>query len=144
MISKRDIDGLPVKDARRNVRITITPDDVKKARRKKPNTCAIAQTCLRQPDVKEVRIHLSRAYMRKNGKEWERFLVPRTLRSEIIAFDRGGRFAPGEYVLYRPSKATKLGQQTGSSAGQTQPHSTRGKRKRRPHHVVTDVRSGPA
>lgn len=134
-----EIDGRPVKDARRSMPITITKEDVKAARRKRPDTCAIAQTCMRQPGVKEVRIHLTRAYVRKGNGAWERLKVPRNLRSEIIAFDRGGRFAPGEYVLYKISPSDRY-----QARPQREPGPRTGKRKVRKMHYVTDVRSGPA
>ncbi len=139
MSKVQEIDGLPVIDARKAVKITITADDVKRASRKKPNTCAIARTCLREPGVKEVRIHLTRAYMRTNTKNWVKFLVPRVLRSEIIAFDRGGRFAPGEYKLYKVNPAQRIGRKMSADTPKTGR-----KRKRAKMHFISDVRSGPA
>lgn len=129
----KEIDGLPVINAKKMMKILITAADVKQARRKKPETCAIAKTCLRQPRVKEVRIHLSRAYVRDNKSNWKRFMVPRALRSEIIAFDRGGKFSPGEYVLYKPLPAYI------ASGGRT-PKTGKGKKPRRKMHFVQDVR----
>jgi hypothetical protein len=103
----KEIEGLKVVNSKKSMKISITPADVKKAKRKDPECCVIAQNCLARDGVKDAKIHLSRAYLRLNGKEWVRFMVPRNLRQEIIAFDRGGRFAPGEYVLYKvqPSHA---------------------------------------
>lgn len=133
----KQIDGLPIKDARKSITLEITADDVKRARRKKPNTCAIAQTCLRQPGVKEVKIHLSRAYIRSSPAVWTRYFLPRTLRSEIIAFDRGGRFAPGEYMLYKIHPSQKIGKKQSADAAKTG-H----KKHRKPMHFVQDVRPG--
>lgn len=137
------IDGLPVIDARRALKLHITPEHVKRASRKRPDNCAIAQTCLATPGVKEVRIHLSRAYLRSNSKNWQRFLVSPVLRSEIIAFDRGGKFAPGDYVLHKVTPTKRLGKRQG---GNKKPGTARyqGGHKRRAYHVVTDVRTGPA
>lgn len=144
MIKLREIDGLPVVDAKSPITLHITADHVKRASRKRPNSCAIAQTCLARPGVKEVRIHLSRAYIRSGLANWKRFFVSKTLRSEIIAFDRGGRFSPGDYILHVATKSHKLGAMRGGESGQTKPHETRGKNKRRSPHIVTDVRTGPA
>jgi hypothetical protein len=47
----------------------------------------------------EAIVNLSRAYLR-NGRKWTRYVVTAALRGEILAFDRGGAFAPGEYRLY--------------------------------------------
>lgn len=97
----------------------------------------IAQNCMAQPGVKDARIHLSRAYLRTNSKEWVRFEVPRNLRQEIIAFDRGGRFAIGDYVLYkvRPTHATGKKQSSGGNTGRGKKH-----KRHRKHLFVTDVR----
>lgn len=136
----KEIDGLPVLDAKKSIKLKITKNDVTRADVKKPNSCAAAQACLRNPGVKEVRIHLSRAYVRQNDTNWQRFLVSDALRSEIVAFDRGGRFEPGEYALQRPHKSKKLG----TKDDRVKPRKNKNAKKRRKPHVITDVRSGPA
>lgn len=142
------IDDMPVIDAKRAMKLIVTADDVKGADRKKPNACALAQACLHQPGVKEVRIHLSRAYVRHNDNNWQRFMVSPRLRAEIVAFDRGGRFQPGEYTLERGQPAKSLGKTRGGKDGKNTPWAIRKKRaknrKPRPYHVMTDVRNGPA
>lgn len=133
------IDGRPVIDAKHPLKLHITAADVSRSNVKKPDSCVIAQTCLRKKGVKEVRIHLSRAYLRSNDHNWQRFIVPGALRSEIVSFDRGGRFAPGEYTLHKVQPSKKLGKmQPGGVSG------TKRSKKRRKPHVLTDVRSGPA
>lgn len=145
-IPLKSINGLPIVDAKKAVKLHVTKHDIDHANRKKPETCAFAQSCLRLKGVKEVRIHLSRAYLRSNDSNWQRFLVSDRLRSEIVAFDRGGRFAPGEYVLQRiPPSARLTGKRKGSDKNQTASAAERKKRKKkRPYHVAVDVRTGPA
>jgi hypothetical protein len=132
------LDGLPVKDAKKGIFLHITSADVKGADKKHPESCAAAKACEREYNIDEVRIHLSRVYLRK-GKRWTRYLTSKPLRQEIITFDRGGRFAPGEYALTKPQPTKRLGvQMAGNSSGK------KGAKKRMPPTVVTDVRHGPA
>lgn len=101
------INGLPVKDATKKVAITITPLDIKKGDSKNPGMCAAAQACKRQLGVEDARVHIGNVYI-KQGKQWTRFKTPRSLRGEIIAFDRGGKFMPGEYILTPHSPTSRL------------------------------------
>src|SRR6185503_11260134 len=138
-----NIAGLPVIDAKRPIKLSITLDDIKKANTKAPNACAVARACQRQLHVLEARVHLSRIYLRTNDSNWVRYSTPRCIRSEIIAFDRGGAFQPIDAVLgpLSPSKAV-TGKAQGAPKKKTA-HSAP-KRKRQAPHVVTDVRGGPA
>jgi hypothetical protein len=107
------IDEKIVVNAKKSVILHITDGDISKAKKKKPDSCAAAIACRRQMHVAEARVHLGRTYLRNNGK-WVRYLTSDALRSELIAFDKGGKFEPGDYPIYRiqPSKAT--GKQQGS------------------------------
>lgn len=136
------IDGLPILDAKKPLVLKINENDINKADRKEPADCAVARACRRDLHVKEVRVHLGRVYLRQNAGNWLRYMTPRALRSEIIAFDRGGAFAPGEFTLSAPSPAKKTGKAQGSKTNKTR-RGGKGK-SRRPPHVVTDVRTGPA
>jgi len=135
----KEINGLPVVDAKKNITLVISPEQVQRANVKKPDSCAIAQSCLALKGVKEARIHLSRAYIRTNDHNWQRFVVPAAARSEIVAFDRGGKFSPGEYTLSAPPPSYKLGADA-RRGRKTGPKKT----KRKKYHVITDVRMGPA
>lgn len=135
------IDGKPVMDAKRSIKLIITDGDVSAADRKRPEKCAVAMSCLRTTHAKEVRVHLGRVYVRNNDHNWQRYMTPKCLRSEIIAFDRGGSFAPGEFVLSAPSPTRQTGKRQGT------PPKARSKvkqKQRAPRHIVTDVRTGPA
>lgn len=126
------LNGMRVRDAKRTMRLVITADDVAKSDKKDPTHCAAACALLRQ-HLDEVRVHLSRIYTRK-GKVWTRYITPRSMRQEIISFDRGGTFEPGVYILNKPQPTKSLGKGTGSGK--------RGKKKskRLEAHITTNVR----
>ena len=92
------IDGLPVVDSKRPAVVKVTAGDVKKAIPKNWASCAIAIACRRQNGVDEAVVHLTRTYIRK-GKKWERYFTPARVRDALVAFDKGGKFEPGEYML---------------------------------------------
>lgn len=132
------IDGLPVIDAKRPLTLHVLKSDVAKADVKEPAGCAVARACRRELHVEEARIHLGRVYLRSNKGNWTRYITPKSMRAEIIAFDRGGTFEPGEFVLHVPQPTKQLGKSTGGGKNTKHP------KKRRPPHVVTNVRTGPA
>lgn len=137
-----NIDGLPIMDAKKPVTLIINKNDVAKANPKEPADCAVARACRRELHVKEVRVHLGRVYLRQNEGNWLRYMTPRYLRSEIIAFDRGGSFAPGEYTLSAPQPSHRA---TGKRHGsKPKPKNGKAAKKRRSPHIVTDVRQGVA
>lgn len=92
------IEGKPVKDANKQLQITIMPRDVKAGALKNATSCAAAQALVRSGVCQEARVHVNRTYL-KEGDKWTRYQTPPALRSEIVAFDRGGTFEPGEYKL---------------------------------------------
>jgi len=135
----KEIDGLPVFDAKRPIKLVITKHDCERGDPKHPESCAAARA-LRRSGAKDVRVHLGRVYARQNDGNWLRYLTPRALRSEIIAFDRGGSFAPGEYHLLAPQPSHRA---KGKRYGGNKPSRKTGKKRRAPH-IITDVRMGPA
>lgn len=137
-MSIKAIDGLPVIDAREPIILKIQRRDITGANVKTPDQCVIARACRRQLHVKEARVHLSRMYLRLNDTNWVRYIVPKSARAEIIAFDRGGDFEPGEFKFDRvtPSQAIGKKRSPGKRIG-TKP-------KIRKPHIVTNVRGGPA
>ena len=127
-----------VKDAKEDLILEILPRDVRGASLKSPDKCAAALACSRQLG-REARIHISRVYIKENGgNTWLRYVTSRSLRTEVIAFDRGGSFMPGTYLLKVPSKTRKLGADARKRKG------TPIRRKKRPYRTVKDVRTGPA
>ncbi len=87
----------------------------------------------------EARVHLSRIYIRTNKGNWQRYITPSSLKSEIVAFDRGGQFEPGTYLMRAPSPANRLG-----AARTIGPKKARGGKKRNKPHITRNVRTGPA
>lgn len=103
------IDGLPVLDAKRAIKLTVSSADIRKGDLKRPDDCAFARACRRELHVKEARVHLGRIYLRTNDTNWLRYQTPRALRSEIIAFDRGGVVSPREnFGWHRSVRARNL------------------------------------
>lgn len=131
---KMKIDGKIVRNARKRMKIEILPADIRSASKKKPECCAVANACMRQMPIKEIRVHLSRVFMKGKDGTWTRFLTPKNLRTEIVAFDRGGEFEPGTYLLSKPNPAKTTGKRYGTKTNDTV---RRNKRKR---HVTANVR----
>lgn len=135
------IEGLPIIDAKAPVVLTITPGDIRKADPKDPGACAAARACWRQFRV-EARVHMGRVYVRTAKDHWTRYLTPPSLRTEIVAFDRGGTFQPGNYVLPAPQPSKRLGKATGTDTNKTPPVRKNAK-SRAPRHIFEGVRHGP-
>jgi hypothetical protein len=143
MTKLTSIDNLPVQDARKPMVLTITKADCKNGDPKHPNSCAVARSLQREFRAKEVRVHLARVYIKTSPDKWTRYIVPKSLRSEIIAFDRGGEFAPGEYYLSAARPSVQLGAKRKVPKRKTGTHPQRA-RSNKKYHIVTDVRNGPA
>jgi hypothetical protein len=93
------IDGKPVIDAKSSITLHIAKQDCVGANPKRPESCAAARNIKRDLKAIDCRVHLSRVYIRQNKGNWQRYATPANLRAEIIAFDRGGAFEPGDYIL---------------------------------------------
>lgn len=101
------INGLPVKDATKKLVLHITPKDIERGNTKNAGMCAAALACKRQLDVEDARVHIGNIYI-KQKDHWLRYQTPRSLRAEIIAFDRGGKFMPGDYTVSPHSPNERL------------------------------------
>lgn len=138
------IDGQTVADARKKLVLTITKKHVSAGDNKDPGACAAAQCILDLPEVERARVHIGRTYIQVGGK-WTRFQTSPALRSEIIAFDRGGSFEPGTYTLNPISPAERAGR--GKRSGSNKPGArdkgskdrTPSKKRAKPH-TVTGIR----
>lgn len=138
----RQLEELPIFDGKRPLKLKITTKDINSADPKRPNSCAVAKACKRELHAKEVRVHLSRVYVRTNDLNWQRYMTPQNLRSEIVAFDRGGQFEPGTYTL---GKVPHYDQPTGSrQGGKDKPGHKKSRTRKRAYHVLKNVRGGPA
>lgn len=96
------LDNVPIESARKSLTFIVEPEDVSKAARHTSDSCAAAIACRERLKVIDVRVHMSRVYIRFSKGKWLRYLVSPKLREQIISFDREGKFAPGTYTLYPP------------------------------------------
>lgn len=131
------IDDLPVVDAKRPLRLTVSKNDCVRGDPKDPSQCALARAAKRELHVLEARVHLSRIYLRTNQHNWVRYVTPSRVRQEIVAFDRGGTFEPLTFDLKPAAAGERLGTpRRGGKATGTKP--------KRSYHVTKNVRTGPA
>lgn len=138
------IDGKPIINATKPMTLEISNNDVAKADRKQPLDCVVARACRRDLGAKEVRVHLTRIYIRFGGGSWQRFMTPAHMRADIIAFDRGGTFPTGTYVLNPPPANRPTGKRMGSNPKYNHARKNPNKKKRvRVYHMTEDVRSTP-
>lgn len=133
------INGLPVVDANKKIVLHILPKDIAKGNTKDPGACAAAQACMRQLGASAARVHIGRTYLKLKDK-WLRFHTSKSLRTEIVAFDRGGVFEPGDYLLSPlPPSDRPAGKRQGTK-DKTSRDSRRGKTLRK-YHTVTGIRA---
>lgn len=126
------LEGKPVFNSSRPMEIYITKEDVSFAKSKEPDACAAAVACMRNPGVQQAKVHLSVTFLKIRGK-WLRYRTPIALRDEIVAFDRGGKFYPGDFKLLPvPPSMTRE-----RPSGSRQPNSNAPKRVT---HMVQGVR----
>ena len=132
------INGLKVVDATRPLRIHVSPQDTKGAKKKDPLSCVVARTCTREiKGCTEARVHLGRTYV-KIRDQYVRYKTPSSIRSELIAFDRGAGFEAGEYTLTPCPPTAALGCGYGSERGRNKPKHQQ--KKRVSPHTVHGVR----
>lgn len=107
-----------VKDGSSAIRIKVTGEDEKKSRKKDHNECALAVACKRMKHLDGVIISRTTAYLVKD-RTATRYYLPESVQKEIVAFDRGGGFSPGEYILkphQKPLGEHSGGRETGNGA----------------------------
>lgn len=140
------IAGKPVFFGRSPKALDITTSDVEHGARRSQSACAAAlavQHCI--PGAKSARVCLARTYVEYENK-WEVYNTPNALRSELIAHDRDGRFAPGEYYIrpVGPREQSKIGRRAGSNKPGARDRGSKDrtpKKPRHPPHVVQGVRA---
>lgn len=96
-----------VADANKPLKVHVTSKDVKNAKERQEDSCAVAKACERIPDVDGALIKTTTAYVIK-GNLAIRYLVPETVTREIVSFDRNKDFRPGEYQLSAMNKAHRI------------------------------------
>ena len=107
-MAKRPMD-YKVKDASKDLILTVDADDIKVARRRESGTCAAAYALCRMGTFNEARVYRKVTYARKLDGTWLRFITPDDLYVELMVFDRGGRMQAGEFRLKAPTGTKKLG-----------------------------------
>jgi hypothetical protein len=123
-----------VRDATKPLNIEVTKRDINSSAVKNHKDCALAVACKRAEAVDGAIVAVRAAYIIK-GDAATRYHIPESVAREIIAFDRSGEFAPGQYRLLKPIH--KLGDPagTGSNNRKAQPV------KKRPfRHITTGIR----
>lgn len=90
--------GIPVVEARNRLLITVTDADVVGAKKANSKHCALARAALRLPSVNAAYFFRSTAFLEYDDK-MVRFLLPESVRREIVSFDRAQIFASGVYQL---------------------------------------------
>ena len=114
-------------DAASTIEIEITEQDTRFASRKDHTNCVMARACMKQESTDAI-VHVSRIYLKVKDQDlWTRYAVDSSLRTEIIAFDRGGKFAPGIYKLHKLQPCKSLGAD----------------KRKRPVHLKNKVRKAP-
>lgn len=94
-------------DSSRNAKIEVTKGDEATSRKKSHKGCAMAVACKRKFHLDGVIISRNRAYLVK-GTQARRFTLPPSVSREVVSFDRGGGFEPGEYQLSKIPEGMKL------------------------------------
>lgn len=106
--NERTINGKIVEDAKRKVRLEVMLQDVKEGDPKQPESCAAALACVRQMHAISAKVNLSRTFVEYYDC-WLRYMTPDSLRTEIAAFDRGGKMSPGTHLLKPPPPSSAKG-----------------------------------
>ena len=128
-----------VKDATKPLQLTITQRDINASKRRAPEACAAAKCLLRMDGVDEAIVNKTRTFIRR-GATWTRYMTPISLQMELVAFDRGGRFEPGEHFLLPvPQYERPTGKRQG---GKDKPGAKKGHSgKVRSYHRISNIRT---
>lgn len=130
-----EINGKKVVDAKSRATIKITQRDVTEGDNKNPSGCAAAIAAKRLDDCISARVHIGRVYIEQKDR-WVRYETPDSLRTEIISFDRGGIFDPGEYTLLPPIPAEVRARNRHIHTGSETNRNNNNKKPRRMLHVA--------
>lgn len=107
------LSGYPVVDAKRPINLMISPGDIRHAKIKDPHNCVAANACRSHLKIYDVRVHLTRIFLMFKKGIWTKYEVPKSLRTEVVVFDRGGKFEPSAHQLkVPPAYKPRLGKPT--------------------------------
>jgi hypothetical protein len=124
-----------VVDATSDLPFEVTADDVRKGVPKDHTNCPGAVSLKHQPQVTGAIVSKRSAYV-ICGTKATRYRTVESFTREAIVTDRGGSFAPGDYVLKAPKKGERL---TDRHTGKT--HNKSDRDKPAFQHVTTAVRT---
>jgi hypothetical protein len=127
-----------VEDGRDDVLVEVTSRDVAWAARKNHNHCALARACEKMVGVDGAIISRVCAYLIA-GSTAIRYHLSTAAAREIMAFDRGAGFAPGEYLLKAVPKSNRFGVRS-PKAGRP----SKAPKERRRWHLTKGLRSSMA
>lgn len=126
-----------IMDATADLTIEVTKANTQSKAVRNHQECALAVACKDKKHLDDVVISRSMAYLVK-GKVATRYQLPEHVSREVIAFDRGGTFAPGEYELKKPEPHIALDSPRQSHGGET--HRGAGGRGQA-HHLTANIRA---
>jgi hypothetical protein len=90
--------GIPVVDATAHQVVTVTSNDIVKAKAANSKHCALARSALRVPGVVAAYFFRSAAFLEFPDR-MVRYILPMSVQKEIVSFDRAGIMASGIYRL---------------------------------------------
>jgi hypothetical protein len=107
------INGRQCIDATESISLNITDNDCQLASRKDHANCVLSRACMKHTGS-DVLVYVSRVYVKQIHQDvWVRYVIENTLRTQVVAFDQGGAFNPGQYVLNKPASDKRLGRSSG-------------------------------
>lgn len=139
-------EGMPVREAKRALRICPIEADKKRAKRGDPSCCVAANTIKRTQAVEEVRVYRSRSLLRPTGKNyWVRYQTPKSLSEETRVFDRGGEFEGKEFLLQPLAKSStrEYRAKADEKSGRMAPTGPKKAKRKRHLSVMTKLRGSP-
>lgn len=130
-----------VRDAKDPIDIEVTKSDSNAKAVKDHTACAMAVACKRKLHLDGVIISRSTAYLIKDRMA-TRYAVPDAVTREIVSFDRGASFEPGDYYLLPPKESQLLGARARRETGDRDHHEGSGNgKKRHAPHVTLGIRA---
>lgn len=127
-----------VVDAAANTTIEVTKANTESKAVKNHQECALAVACKQKMKLDDVIISRSMAYLIR-GKTAVRYKLPENVSREIVAFDRGGKFAAGEYDLKKPQPTNLLESDYHSVGGNVR--NLKGSERGHAHRVTANIRA---
>lgn len=109
---QRLFNGLPVVDAKHELRVHVLKEDIAVSKRKDPTNCVYANACRRQFGSHSVAFFRHVAYLewidKRGNSKIKRFALPKRTTDSIMVFDRAGVADPGGYLLAPPTYSGTL------------------------------------